>query len=102
MTHAALFFFFHTCALLALRNYGCTALSSAEASLCYGEAFVLPLCVMGRFLCSGEAGEKEKESARGTFYFFFMGIPSGSLCGGERVHSIFSSYHDQSELGKCR
>jgi len=54
-----------------------------------------PLCVVG------EAGEKEKESARGTmgrgkreerrppraFYFFdyfiLMGIPSGSLCGGE-------------------
>ena len=62
------------------------SLSSAEASL-----------------CCGEAGEKEKESARGTtgrwmrdfpssparFLFFrlfisiFIGIPSGSLCGGE-------------------
>ena len=52
-----------------------------------------PLCVVGRLLCCGEAGEKEKESARGTigtpraFYFFdiLMGIPSGSLCGGESV-----------------
>ena len=43
-----------------------------------------------------EAGEKEKESARGTsparFLFFsiidiLMGIPSGSLCGGERPSS---------------
>ena len=29
-----------------------------------------PLCIVGRLLCCGEAGEKEKESA--------------SLCGGER------------------
>ena len=34
-----------------------------------------PLCIVGRLLCCGEAGEKEKESARGThrppraFYF---------------------------------
>ena len=57
-------------------------------------------------LCCGEAGEKEKERARGTmgrgkrreassyrppraFYFFdychiFIRIPSGSVCGGER------------------
>ena len=52
-------------------------LSSAEASL-----------------CCGEAGEKEKESARGTMVpralsifsiiDILMGIPSGSLCGGER------------------
>ena len=48
-----------------------------------------PLCVMGRLLCCGEAGEKEKERARGTIVpralsiFFLMGIPSGSLCGGE-------------------
>ena len=45
---------------------------------------------MGRLLRRGEAGEKEKESARGTIVpralsiFFLMGIPSGSLCGGER------------------
>ena len=25
-----------------------------------------PLCIVGRLLCCGEAGEKEKESARGT------------------------------------
>ena len=36
-----------------------------------------------------EAGEKEKESAWGARFLFFsiidilMGIPSGSLCGGE-------------------
>ena len=34
-----------------------------------------PLCIVGRLLCCGEAGEKEKESARGShrppraFYF---------------------------------
>ena len=31
-----------------------------------------PLCIVGRLLCCGEAGEKEKESARGpprAFYF---------------------------------
>ena len=43
---------------------------------------------MGRLLCCGEAGEKEKESARGTMgrgkrEDILMGIPSGSLCGGE-------------------
>ena len=27
-----------------------------------------PLCIVGRLLCCGEAGEKEKESAR-AFYF---------------------------------
>ena len=45
-------------------------LSSAEASL-----------------CGGEAGEKEKESIPAFYffdYFILMGIPSGSLCGGER------------------
>ena len=58
-------------------------LSSAEASL-----------------CCGEAGEKEKESARGTmgrfparFLFLsiidiLMGIPSGSLCGGESYQDV--------------
>jgi len=44
-------------------------LSSAEAS---------PLCVVG------EAGEKEKESYFFD-YFILMGIPSGSLCGGESL-----------------
>ena len=52
-----------------------------------------PLCIVGRLLCCGEAGEKEKESARGTLARFLflsiidilMGIPSGSLCGGERA-----------------
>ena len=34
---------------------------------------------MGRLLCCGEAGEKEKESAR---------APSGSLCGGERDYPL--------------
>ena len=61
------------------------------------------------FLCRREAGEKEKESARGTmergkkeerpfpsslipralsFFFIiaiFGGIPRGSVCGGERI-----------------
>ena len=45
-----------------------TALSSAEASL----------------YC-GEAGEKEKESA---IIDILMGIPSGSLCGGERRNCV--------------
>ena len=67
-----------------LRNTHFT-LSSAEASLCFGEA-----------------GKKEKESAWGTlfpafslfpssparflfffYYCYFIGIPRGSLCGGE-------------------
>ena len=73
------------------------ALSSAEASL-----------------CCGEAREKEKESARGTMgrgkredrprfplpivpralsifsiIDILMGIPSGSLCGGERCCGDF-------------
>ena len=30
-----------------------------------------PLCIVGRLLCCGEAGEKEKESARGTLSIFF-------------------------------
>ena len=56
-----------------------------------------PLCIVGRLLCCGEAGEKEKESARGTsparFLFLsiidiLMGIPSGSLCGGESIETI--------------
>ena len=52
---------------------------------------------MGKLLCCGEAGEKEKGSARfpsspARFLFLsiidiLMGIPSGSLCGGERVRS---------------
>ena len=58
-----------------------------------------PLCIAGRLLCCGEAGEKEKESARGTparFLFLsindiLMGIPSGSLCGGERSHIIIQN-----------
>ena len=57
-------------------------------------------------MCCREAGEKERESARGTmrrgkregrlrvtvsaFYFsiiaIFIGKPSGSLCGGESSH----------------
>ena len=53
-----------------------------------------PLCIVGRLLCCGEAGEKEKESARGTpfpsshrspraFYFcrlliFWWGYPAGA------------------------
>ena len=42
----------------------------------------------------GEAGEKEKESALvpRAFYFFdyfiLVGIPSGSLCGGERLGDL--------------
>ena len=50
-----------------------------------------PLCVVGRLLCCGEAGEKEKESIvpRALSIFsiidILMGIPSGSLCGGERL-----------------
>ena len=49
-----------------------------------------PLCIVGRLLCCGEAGEKDKESARGTLSIFsiidiFMGIPSRSLCGGESL-----------------
>ena len=57
-----------------------------------------PLCIVGRLLCCGEAGEKEKESARGTRFLFLsiidilMGIPSGSLCGGERT-IIELGYH---------
>ena len=46
------------------------------------------LFVLWGGLCCGEAGEKEKESARGTMgrgkrEDILMGIPSGSLCGGE-------------------
>ena len=39
-----------------------------------------------QFLCCGEAGEKGKESALSLFsrIAIFIGIPSGSLCGGER------------------
>jgi len=55
----------------------------------------------------GEAGEKEKESARCTSpadivprvlsffffdYFILMGIPSGSLCGGERESPWFPGW----------
>ena len=38
------------------------------------------------FLCGEEAGEKGKESALSIFsrIAIFIGIPSGSLCGGER------------------
>ena len=57
------------------------SLSSAEASLFYGEAFVL----------WGGWGESKRERAGhdGLGIFFsiidiLMGIPSGSLCGGER------------------
>ena len=42
-------------------------------------------------MCCGEAGEKEKESARAFYffdYFILMGIPSGSLCGGESFEII--------------
>ena len=42
-----------------------------------------PLCIVGRLLCCGEAGEKEKESA---IIDILMGIPSGNLCGGERLY----------------
>ena len=37
-------------------------------------------------LCCEEAGEKGKESALSIFsrIAIFIGIPSGSLCGGER------------------
>ena len=50
-----------------------------------GEAFVL----WGSYK-NGEAGEKEKESAGHALSIFsiidtLMGIPRGSLCGGERV-----------------
>ena len=48
-----------------------------------------PLCIVGRLLCCGEAGEKEKESARGTIIDILIGIPSGSLCGGDRHPSVF-------------
>ena len=49
---------------------------------------------MGRLLCCGEAGEKEKESALSIFSIIdiLMGIPSGSLCGGERSRSRKSAY----------
>ena len=56
-----------------------------------------PLCIVGRLLCCGEAGEKEKESAlpivpRVLSIFsiidILMGIPSGSLCGGESIETI--------------
>ena len=55
-----------------------------------------PLCIVGRHLCCGEAGEKEKESARVpcalsifSIIDILMGIPSGSLCGGESFHYKF-------------
>ena len=70
---------------------------------CSGMFRNVPLSSAEASLCCGEAGEKEKESARGSsgrwmrdfpssparFLFFrlfisiFIGIPSGSLCGGE-------------------
>ena len=56
---------------LKTRENETVALSSAEASLYCGDALVL---------CCGEAGEKEKESARGT-----MGR-------GKRALSIFVDY----------
>ena len=80
-----------------------------SASLCNAIVFAgkeMVLSSAEALLCSREAGEKEKESARGTmgrgktapafslfplsparFYFsivaIFIGKPSGSLCGGE-------------------
>ena len=58
-----------------------------QIAFCSFNSFLLlappqsPLCIAGR------AGEREKESARGRpprFLFFdFIGMPSGSLCGGE-------------------
>ena len=58
-----------------------------QIAFCSFNSFLLlsppqsPLCIAGR------AGEREKESERGRppcFLFFdFIGMPSGSLCGGE-------------------
>ena len=38
-------------------------------------------------LCRGEARKKEKESAQSTIIAMFIGIPSGSLCGGKRARA---------------
>ena len=74
-----------------------------------------PLCIVGKLLCCGEAGEKEKGSARGTMgrgkreevslfpsspaRFLFLsiidiliGIPSGSLCGGESSRAVTNKH----------
>ena len=55
--------------------------------------FIDTLSSAEAFLCCGEAGETEKESAGNyTFYFSiianFIGIPSGSLCGGESYRHL--------------
>ena len=57
-----------------------------------------PLCIVGRLLCCGKAGEKEKESALSIFSIIdiLMGIPSGSLCGGE------SSFPLERNMGRSR
>ena len=52
-----------------------------------------PLCIVGRLLCCGEAGEKEKESAlpivpRALSIFSITDILSRSLCGGESIETI--------------
>ena len=77
-------------------------------------------------LCCGEAGEKEKERARGTMgrgkrgsrrfplpivpralssfsiIDILMGIPSGSLCGGESFrHAVSTTTGDSAKLFKC-
>ena len=44
-------------------------------------------------MCCGEAGEKEKEIVPRALSIFsiidiLMGIPSGSLCGGERYFCV--------------
>ena len=77
-------------------------------------------------LCCGEAGEKEKKRARGTMgrgkrgsrrfplpivpralsifsiIDILMGIPSGSLCGGESFrHAVSTTTNDSAKLFKC-
>ena len=46
-----------------------------------------PLSSTEATLCCGKAWKKEKESAQGTIIAMFIGIPSGSLCGGERARA---------------
>ena len=74
---------------------GSLALSSAEASLYCGEAFVLRL---GRKKKRARGARFPSSPARFLFFSIIdilMGIPSGSLCRGERVFRVLKYVYTQ-------
>ena len=55
-----------------------------QIAFCSFNSFLLLSHPQSSLCIAGRAGEREKESARGRPPFFdFIGMPSGSLCGGE-------------------